>query len=75
MFKTLMNFFPIIMKLAISFQFISSDLIAKRFKRKTNLGVKMPEQIVPPGDQGQLIDLVDALSTLLTFAPNPMSTI
>jgi hypothetical protein len=35
--------------------------------------VKMLEEVVPPGDQCQLVDFVDALSTLLTLATNPVS--
>jgi hypothetical protein len=31
------------------------------------------EKIVPPGDQSQLVDFVDALSTLLALATNPVS--
>ncbi len=31
------------------------------------------EEVVPPGDQSQLVDFVDALSTLLTLATNPVS--
>jgi hypothetical protein len=32
----------------------------------------MLEEIVPPGDQGQLVDLVDALPPLFTFPLHPM---
>jgi hypothetical protein len=35
--------------------------------------MEMLEEIVPPGDQSQLVDFVDALSTLLAFATNPVS--
>jgi hypothetical protein len=30
------------------------------------------EEVVPPGDQGQLVDLVDALPALLALATNPV---
>jgi hypothetical protein len=32
----------------------------------------MLEEVVPPGDEGQLVDLVDPLPSLLTFSLHPM---
>ena len=36
------------------------------------LFVEMLEEIVPPGDQGQLVDLVYPLPTLLTLSLHPV---
>ncbi len=30
------------------------------------------EEVVPPGDQGQLVDLVDTLPALLALTTNPV---
>ena len=37
--------------------------------------MEMLEEVVPPGDEGQLVDFVDTLATLLALATNPVSEI
>ena len=40
-----------------------------------DLLVEVSEQVVTPGDEGQLVDLVDPLPSLLALSPHPVSTI
>ena len=39
-----------------------------------DLLVEVSEQVVTPGDEGQLVDLVDPLPALLALSPHPVST-